>query len=224
MIITLPYLRAQFDAFNAQLFGGSLAVPRLRISTARRMLGNVRYKHPRQPSRGAAGVSALTLSISKCYDLPQDELDDTIIHEMIHLYIITYNLKDSSTHGRLFRQMMHTINTRYGRHVTISHHGPLAAATPPRQMLIAVVELTDGTLCLLRPTLTRLPAIYRALRQIPAVRTVAWYNTTDEYFASFPRAQTVKLYRAARATVAAKLSTAIALDEVNGRLCPRGRG
>lgn len=66
------------------------------------------------------------LQISTQIDLSECELEDTIIHEMIHYYIGVHQWRDTSAHGRLFRQMMNDINERFGRQVTVSHQSTKA--------------------------------------------------------------------------------------------------
>lgn len=54
-------------------------------------------------------------------ELSEDEIEDTIIHEMIHYYIGYNQLEDTSAHGAIFQQVMNAINEKYGRHLSISH-------------------------------------------------------------------------------------------------------
>ena len=42
------------------------------------------------------------LRINKRIDLPEQEIEDIIIHEMIHYHIAYNGIKDTSTHGRVF--------------------------------------------------------------------------------------------------------------------------
>ena len=46
-------------------------------------------------------------------------LDSILVHEMIHQYILQNKLRDTSTHGRLFRTFMNRINTRYPNELNI---------------------------------------------------------------------------------------------------------
>ena len=119
MIVTLPYLKRQFDEFNKLCFDEQLPMPRLREGRAKTMLGCVRYKKEEGFLRKERYYDFI-LIISSRYDMPEDMLEDTILHEMIHLYILTSHQKDDSAHGPLFRSIMKQLNTHYGRHITIS--------------------------------------------------------------------------------------------------------
>ena len=58
------------------------------------------------------------LRINKRIDLPEADIEDIIIHEMIHYHIAYRGIKDTSTHGRVFKMLMNDINKRFGRQVS----------------------------------------------------------------------------------------------------------
>lgn len=47
-------------------------------------------------------------------------LDSILVHEMIHQYIIQNKIKDTSSHGRLFRHYMKRINEEFGGELKIN--------------------------------------------------------------------------------------------------------
>lgn len=119
--------------FNALCFGGKLPVVPLKVSHARTFLGKLVMRR----KRGFfLSRTEYQLRISDFYDLPQQEFEDTVLHEMIHLHIAVNRLKDTSPHGPVFRRIMEAFNQRYGRHVTVSRRmkdGPLKPARPGTQ-------------------------------------------------------------------------------------------
>ncbi len=211
MICTLKYLRERFRAFNALCFESSLTEPHLRIGHSRHRLGSIRYKCEKTLF-GGVRYKDITLSISAFYDLSEQELEDTILHEMIHLYIISHRKKDTSTHGVLFRQMMQEINQRFERHITISHRGALQqSARKNHQNIIAITKLKDGQTCVTRPSKTRILYINNQLMRVVEVKSVEWYNSSDPYFDTFPRSLKLKLYCADREALEHALKDAIPL-------------
>ena len=58
------------------------------------------------------------LRINKRIDLPEADIEDIIIHEMIHYHIAYRGIKDTSTHGMVFKMLMNDINKRFGRQVS----------------------------------------------------------------------------------------------------------
>lgn len=120
MRATLPFIQERFDAFNQLCFGGSLPAIPLALSNAKGFLGVCRFKK-RRKLFGKWELYDFSIRISTRFDLPQDVIEDTLLHEMIHCYIGLNGLADTSAHGKVFRRMMKEINAKYGRHIRISH-------------------------------------------------------------------------------------------------------
>ena len=83
----IQYIKDRFEVFNKQMFGGALPLPVIRVSKAKTYLGAVTYKRKRT-WYGKVVISDFKLCISARYELSESLLEDTIIHEMIHYYII----------------------------------------------------------------------------------------------------------------------------------------
>ncbi len=217
MIITLKYLRERFRTFNGLCFGGCLPEPRLRVGNARGMLGSVRYKKQRAAS-GEVRPTDITLTISAFYDLPERETDDTILHEMIHLYIICNRTPDSSVHGELFRKIMNDINLRFSRNITVSHKGALQQSRQKAcQNIIAVSELHDGTFCITRASKTRIFRLNKDILRLYDIKSLKWYNTVNPFFNTFPRSIKPKFYRIRQDILSRELSGAIPLTIASSR-------
>ena len=141
---------------------------------------------------GKKHFSNFALRISKRFDFTEQELQDTLIHEMIHYYISYNQLQDSSAHGQLFRQMMNDINEKYGRHITLSHRSSReerlqVIGSKPRPRVFAIIEMRDGDQyikCVPRIK-QRIESMHRRLTSSPEVRSLKWYFSTDPYFALF---------------------------------------
>lgn len=158
--VTVEYLEKAFDHYNHLCFGGLLPRPRLRLSRAKSRLGWMRYKVD------ANGESLIpydfTIGITTAYRLNTEQIDDVLIHEMIHYHIAYHQLRDNAPHGRRFRQIMETINHDYQRHIRISvrhtnlptrdgddsrpaHNGP-AQSRPNRlpPYVVLAIQTKDG--------------------------------------------------------------------------------
>ena len=59
-----------------------------------------------------------SISVSNYYKLTTEQIDDVLIHEMIHYSIAYTGLKDTSSHGIVFRGMMDKINRTFWQ----THH------------------------------------------------------------------------------------------------------
>lgn len=192
MTITIPYIKQRFDEFNARMFEGKLPPIPIKLSNAKGFLGACSYKKKRS-LLGGVTYSDFTLRISTRIDLPEDVVEDTIIHEMIHYYIFYFQLKDTSSHGQIFRSIMNSINARFGRHITISHkmtaeQREQTVDTRRRWHVVAVVNFYDG-----RKGVKVLPCIVQRItnyyKKVIAARQVAaieLYMTSDPFFNRFP--------------------------------------
>ena len=121
MVPTLPYVQSRFDEYNARFFGGSLPPIPIKLSHARTFLGKVTFVRHRTWLFGSVRNEKFVLRINTRFDLPEELIQDTILHEMIHYYIAVNQLHDTSTHGQLFRREMHRINSEGNRHIIISY-------------------------------------------------------------------------------------------------------
>lgn len=174
------------------MFGGTLPVPPIHLTNARTYMGMMTCRK-RVGLFGKKQLSNFALRISKRFDFTEQELQDTLIHEMIHYYIGYHKLQDTSAHGQLFRQMMNDINEQYGRHITISHRSSheerlQVIGSKPRPRVFAIIEMQDGNQfikCVPRIK-QRIESMHRRITSSPEVRSLKWYFSTDPYFALFP--------------------------------------
>lgn len=132
MKATVTYIEQKFEEFNRQIFGGKLPKIPVELSDAKTFLGQCVYKRRRKPF-GKTELYDFRLRINTRIDLPEREVEDTIIHEMIHYYIGYNQLKDASAHGPLFLSIMNEINRKFGRHLTVSHKNQGAAGATSGQ-------------------------------------------------------------------------------------------
>lgn len=200
--------RRMFGEFNRQMFDNALPPLKIELNNAGRSLGM--FVHPRR--RGTTpDPSKCAIRLSTRLDLPQEEVENTVIHEMIHYYIWYFNIPDTSAHGSAFRRKMEEINRRHSRRITIRHKSSeeqLQSDTHHRNNYICVQYRTDGrrtlTVCS-RPFVFEL---YRILEGNPQFVKVEWYWSMDSWFNRFPLSRTAKMYLITDADFNAHFATA----------------
>ena len=196
---TIEYIQEHFDAYNRQFFDGSLPTLPIKLSHAKGFLGKVTFVRKRQGLFGGYKNEDFVLRINVRIDLPEDVVQDTILHEMIHYYIAVNQLKDSSTHGRLFRAEMARINEEGHRHITISHRlneEQKAQATIHKERAGAIVHFSDGKIGVKVVPKQEKHIRYwhkMAMRRFPIER-IDWYFSDDPYFAQFPSSIAMRIY------------------------------
>lgn len=219
MDITQELVKEKFEFFNRQIFGGKLPMPRIGLSRARTFLGACTFK----TRRGLLGKKTrydFAIRISTMFDMSETELEDTLIHEMIHYYIGVNQIEDTSAHGQKFRSMMADINSRFGRHINISHRsegnkGKASAegvAVQRRQYhVIAVASLADGrtgfkVLPRVAPSILK---FYNGLLSSGMVKTVSLFMSDSPFFYSYPNSSSLRVHIMERDTVMQHLEGAM---------------
>lgn len=189
---TTDYIERKFLEFNTLMFDGKLTMPPIQLSRARTFVGQCAAKKRRTLLHGTR-LFDFRLKFSISFDLPEEEWEDTIIHEMIHYYIGVNGLKDTSAHGKIFRKMMEDINQRFGRKVTISHK-----STPEQKEqlysekkvwhVIALVSFADGQkgLKVLPRIRQRIEAYRNTLLSDKRIGKIDLFMSNDPYFNRFP--------------------------------------
>lgn len=221
MRANITFVRERFDHFNNLCFDNRLPKVNLRMSSSLRTLGTLRHPLKHGPD---TKPSDLTLSISNRLDQDVSVIEDTIIHEMIHLYIFWFGLRDSSAHGQTFKQIMTYINKRFDRKITITHRGSIEEKMTdrlrkPRLVIIALLKSGERcvTVCSPKYTLRILDQLAR-WKMVDNLEVCASYHTL---FSHYPSSRTPKLYQVDTQMLDEALQSAVFLDYQNGKLTPR---
>lgn len=200
MKATVPYIEAKFEEFNRTMFEGKLPKIPVELSDAKTFLGQCVYKKRRNPA-GKTELYDFRLRINTRVDLPKREVEDTIIHEMIHYYIGYNKLEDDSAHGPLFIGIMNEINRKFGRHLTVSHKSTKEQREQlqdkrSRYHVIAVVTFIDG-----RTGIKVLPRVLRSIlyyyNNVLADRGIAsiqLYMSNNVFFNRYPNSSALKVH------------------------------
>ena len=219
MRATIDFIQQKFDEFNRQIFNGVLPAIPIKLSNAKTFQGQLAFKIRRLKNGGVERYD-YTLRVSTRYDLPLAEVEDTIIHEMIHYYIFFKQLPDDSVHGSIFRSMMNDINNRHGRHITISHKSTPeqreAAVDPrPRLHVVALLTMADGREGVkVLPRVRQKVAAYRdGVLASNEVKSVEFYLCDDPFFNRYPVSAALRLHFLPRATALRHLATARPLSD-----------
>ena len=224
MIPTIPSIEGMFDRFNAQMFEGRLPKITVQLSDAKSFIGMCTYKKRHHPF-GRVEYYDFRLRINRRIDLTETELEDTVIHEMIHYHIALNHLRDTSAHGTTFRSLMDDINRKYGRHVTISHHPTKEQKeqlqdTRHRWHIIAVVHFNDGRtgIKVLPHTTNKAIRYYSRIIRADKVTSIQLYETDTPYFNRYPCSAALNVIFADQSDVMENLTEAQPLAIKGNRL------
>lgn len=218
MIPDLTFVADSFNRFNAVLFSSTLPLPKFVITRARTFRGKLCYTVSNSFLKKTA--RDFEMRISTVFDLPTEEWEDVVIHEMIHLHIAHKKIKDASSHGPVFRKIMTEINRTYGRHIVVSARATekqLDADKRIRGHYVCLAKFNDGRLGVAPVTKSNIFTLWDEFLKFPEVQTVKWVGTLDPWFNRFPRVRKPKLYLAKREEVAQHLKDGKPLER-NGNL------
>lgn len=238
MIATVSFAKESFAKFNELCFGGELPEVPIVLSRARSFLGRMEFRAVKGMFGGIRGYQDFRMRISASFDLSAEEIEDVVLHEMIHYYIAFRNIKDTSAHGKVFRQMMSDINSKYGRKISIRHivrntslpdggqdrnaecradSEDIAGGAVPsgrnrqKERYLCVTTLRDGRRGITVCATTRIFELYRKLPRYYRLSAMEWWLSDDPYFSRFPRSSTPKIYRITQEEIDAHLASAIRL-------------
>ena len=200
MKATIPYIEQKFEEFNQQMFAGQLPKLPIELSDAKTFLGVCAFK-TRKGKDGKKICYDFKLRINTRIDLPEAEIEDTIIHEMIH-YFIGYNqLEDASAHGPMFLRMMNSINAKYGRHLSVSYkvtkeQREQAIDAKQHWRVVAVVKFKDGRygIKVLPRIQQRIVNYYTKVGSSKDVERVELYMSNNVYFNRFPNSSVLNAH------------------------------
>ena len=97
-------MKQSFRRFNQEYFHGSLPTPGFKISRSSKNLGYFRWIG----NTLADGTIEYTyfIACSKYYDRPMKDLENTMLHEMCHLWVfINYPNTTEPTHGPIWQSI-----------------------------------------------------------------------------------------------------------------------
>lgn len=191
--LTVDYLRQAFEHYNDLIFEGKLPVPKLKWSRAKTRLGQMACK--RKMSWGRTKYYDFTISVSNYYKLTKEEIDDVLIHEMIHYSIAYTGLKDTSAHGIVFRGMMDKINRTFGRDITISARKQKLqprVAQQSKDYLVLAFETKDGRYYLSSVNPSAVEKLISTLERVGELVHYTWYHSQDEFFQTLPRVRSLR--------------------------------
>lgn len=220
---TIQYVKDKFDTFNNLLFDGVLPSIPVIITDSKSYYGVFAFKR-KTNILGKSYCYDLQMRISRRFDLPENELEDIIIHEMIHYYIYHKNIKDTSKHGMVFVKMMDEINSKYGRNISISKTVNKEVAnsdTRKRLHYVCVSELPDGRLGITVSAETRIFDIWTDLPKMFQLKKCKWYASFSPYFNRFPRALKPKIYIVEKDELLKNLNDAKELERVGKVIRPK---
>lgn len=184
---TVTYLRNKFDYYNKLCFDGTLPQPIIRLNTRYCVMGITKFENTREK---------ISIEISVRRDLPEMEYIDTLLHEMIHYYIIYNGINDDSPHGKQFKSIMHEISTKYGIKISLCFEPSEEelVKTHSRIRFICVANLVNDNVGFAVVAKNKVWQFWDMIPRMKKVKSVKWFISDRAIFESFPVIVSPKLF------------------------------
>ncbi|MDE6670391.1 MAG: SprT-like domain-containing protein [Muribaculaceae bacterium] len=188
---TLEYLYTKFDYFNKLCFYGQLQRPIIQLSTRKGALGRTCCETDRD-----SGKKTVWIEISVRQNLPEEEYIDTLLHEMIHYYIQTNNLRDDAAHGSLFKAEMNRITATYGLRITIEYapSEEELVNTISRWRYVCIATFNDGHKAVAVVAKNKLFYFWEVISSLPDLSVAEWYISDRAIFEQYPLSSHLRLF------------------------------
>lgn len=197
---TIEYIERKFDEFNRLMFAGRLPRLPVRLSDAKTFLGACCSKVRRLPD-GRGQHYDFELRINTRVDLPERVVEDTVIHEMIHYFILYNGLADTSPHGQIFTSLMRSLNATFGRNVAVSHkyddaQSQQAAGQHPVWHVVAAVRFRSGRsgVKVLPRVAPKIVDYHTRVLASPEVEDVTLVLTNNPFFNRYPTSAALRVH------------------------------
>lgn len=113
-MLTIDFLKENFKVINELYFNNELVEPRFEITHVKTYLGQYHWRY----NWDNTILNESVIRISDMFDRTDDDIVNTLAHEIIHLYIRQNRIRDTRPHhGRVFYSIADRLNHEGGFHI-----------------------------------------------------------------------------------------------------------
>ena len=96
---------------NEKYFDNSLPTPWFETMNSINVLGKFEYNKNKKKCKKP--IRDQVIKMSDCFDYPEKDFIEIMVHEMIHYYIAWNRIKDNKSHGREFMRIANDFKRKY---------------------------------------------------------------------------------------------------------------
>lgn len=187
MKATIAYVEKKFEELNGQIFAGRLLKFPIDLSDVSSALGQCVCQERLMPD-DTKEYSDFRMKINSRIGLPENLVEDVIIHEMIHFHSAQWTT-------------MRSINGHFGRHITVAHNSTTdereqAISTKRTWHVIADIHFKKGDrgVKVLPRSVPKVIAYNEAVQKHPDVNYVDFYLYDNPFFSRYPTSTAFRIH------------------------------
>ena len=192
---TLEYIQQKYDYFNHLIFEGKLPMPIIKLTNKRNKMGLTKA-YLKKFSNGEKSLEHCTIEISTLLDFPEEEYIDTLVHEMIHYYIIYNYLADDGMHGTLIPSIMNNIIEKYGIKISIDYaytENDFASLSKHPQY-ICITQFENGDYGITNSSKNKVAELWDLIPKLFHPKKVTWYLSHDPRLRKYKKVSSPTIY------------------------------
>lgn len=110
MYPTIPFIEEKFKQYNKEYFNNELPTPTFMLFHPKTTLGQFESTQRLDPLANA--YHKYIIRMSTYYDRTEHDVDETLIHEMVHFFIDFKGIEDNGSHGKKWKALAEEINAK----------------------------------------------------------------------------------------------------------------
>lgn len=185
MKVTTEFLANSFKVFNELYFNGELVTPIFEVSHTKSALGDFR-------ACNGFVYKPFRIRVSDFYVREQKEIEQTLLHEMIHQY--QKQICNDRGHGRIFKKKADEINRKGGYSIsrtTIVDNCQTKSSNSFKEYNVAVYGTNKGRWFLFVMASNKIDDWKRTLEASIEIQTFFIFKSKAEKYDSYPSCRKV---------------------------------
>jgi hypothetical protein len=180
MKLTIEFIEKHFNEFNEKFFSGELKTPVFEINRTKSFFGLCCWKNKVDDNGYVVGKFNFRIKISEYFDRSETDYINTLLHEMIHLYIRQFDLvPEYEHHGLTFKRIADKINS-HGYNVVCSDSAEGVGLTNKNVVFFMVAFMDrSGRYFLIRYNPKRFE-YFKHNFEYSKFTKVIWFTSTDD--------------------------------------------
>lgn len=139
-------------------------------------------------------IATYTITLTNYYDRSEEDVINTLVHEMIHCYISYNGYVDNASHGTIFCDIAKQINSTFNLNIEVKGRADISSIRNKngKEYYILATEMKNGTCYISSLNNKHKYIISNCMRSLHSIASVKLFKTNDIQFDNYPKFRTCK--------------------------------